>query len=223
MREADLVVCWAPAAAAKKQKANGCYPCSFSWNKGGIVHIWEKPAVSTFKILPRVLSLIFVLLHRSFYCSREMRPLLWLTGGLSMICREDCHCVGRLGLSASPHTAAGDCSQASANHDRHPLNVVSPLEWNVAFSQITKAVIQHALCLHCPWACHCIPISCMAACSFWGLESQNRIFHKDQKSIPALCANCCFKNPKCTCMHFGFRLLHSQPRLQRRASKGESR
>lgn len=181
--------------------------------------------MSTFKILPRVLSLIFVLLHRSFYCSREMRPLLWLTGGLSMICRGDCHCVGRLGLSASPHTAAGDCSQASANHDRHPLKCCVSFGVKCGLStdyEGSDSALKHALCLHCPWVCHCIHISCMAACSFWGLESQNRIFHAEKYSSAVCKLLFAHKNPKCTWTQFGFRLLHSQPRLQRRASKGES-
>lgn len=40
------------------------------------------------------------------YCSHEERPSQWQAGNLSMICRGDCHSVGRLGRSASAHTAA---------------------------------------------------------------------------------------------------------------------
>lgn len=39
--------------------------CSFSQNKGYIVRVWEQPAVSRFGVLPRALSLFYVLLHRS--------------------------------------------------------------------------------------------------------------------------------------------------------------
>lgn len=41
-------------------------------NKGCFVHVLEKPAVSKFGVLPGVLSLIYVLLHRS-----SIAPMRW--------------------------------------------------------------------------------------------------------------------------------------------------
>lgn len=60
------------------------------------------------RFLPRVLSFFYVLLHRSSIapvrCARYSRR----QATFSMICRVDCHWVGRLGRSASAHTAAND-------------------------------------------------------------------------------------------------------------------
>ena len=39
-----------------------------------------------------------------FYCSQERCPVHRQARNLSVICRGDCHRVGRLGRSASPHT-----------------------------------------------------------------------------------------------------------------------
>lgn len=60
------------------------------------------------------------------YCSHGMDPLLQLAGNLSMICRKDCHCVGRSGCSASAPTT-------SSEHRQVFVNIVPSLNVNVAF------------------------------------------------------------------------------------------
>lgn len=40
-----------------------------------------------------------------FHCPHEKRSVQWQPGNLPVICRGDRHHVGRLGRSASPHTA----------------------------------------------------------------------------------------------------------------------
>lgn len=86
---------------------NWCNLGNISSDKGCIVHDWAKPAVSRFGVLARVLSL-FHPPTQVVCCSHEMCSLQRPAGNLSMICAGDCHCVGRLGRSASPHTAASD-------------------------------------------------------------------------------------------------------------------
>lgn len=57
--------CWGAAKLNDVQELTLLSLQVFSSDKGCIVHVREKPAVSTFGVLPRVLSLFYVLLHRS--------------------------------------------------------------------------------------------------------------------------------------------------------------
>lgn len=74
------------------------------------------------------------------------------------------------------------------NHNQHLYNVVSPLEWNVAFHRLQRQWFSWKTCTlpKCPWASHWIPFSCRAAGHFWGWEVKTEFHHMNQKSISVL-------------------------------------
>lgn len=74
-------------------------------NKGSIVLVSEKAAVSKLGGFARGAPTLFCPPTQVFHCSHEKRSVRWQPGNLPVICRRDCHHVGRLGRSASPHAA----------------------------------------------------------------------------------------------------------------------
>lgn len=99
--------CTEPTWCCGAAKVNGCAGIDvaaavFPPNKGCIVLVREKPAVSRLWGSAQGALPLLCPPTQVFYCSREMCPVA-AAGNLSMICRGDCHRVGRSGRSASPH------------------------------------------------------------------------------------------------------------------------
>lgn len=134
---------------------------AFSSNKGGIVNVLEKTAVSRFGVLLWVLSLFYVFLHRSSIapmrgarCSGRQATFQW-----SAPCGQV-----RLG-SASPHTAASDCRWVSITPSSSRKNIAVSLRvgmWPFADYWDRDATGETCTLLQCPCARHWVLISCRA-------------------------------------------------------------